>query len=153
MPLYKCHKTVRALKITGVTPHMLSGKCADCILKFDHDAIKSKTVSGDYYNKHQPKPGGYYVVYEDGYESFSPAEAFEGGYAPLDGEEGEPVTEEHVEHLASELYDDYCQAVGGKAFNGYPLPKWPEFRADESKQKQSDAWMTVARTALRIPSA
>ena len=26
------------------------------------------------------KVGGYYVVYEDGYKSFSPAEAFESGY-------------------------------------------------------------------------
>lgn len=26
------------------------------------------------------KVGGYYVVYEDGYESWSPAEAFEKGY-------------------------------------------------------------------------
>jgi hypothetical protein len=29
--------------------------------------------------------GGYYVVYEDGYDSFSPAAAFEAGYAALDG--------------------------------------------------------------------
>ena len=27
--------------------------------------------------------GGYYVVYEDGYKSFSPAGAFESGYTPL----------------------------------------------------------------------
>ena len=30
-----------------------------------------------------PEVGGYYVVYEDGYKSFSPAGAFESGYTPL----------------------------------------------------------------------
>ena len=30
--------------------------------------------------KHQPTVGGYYVVYKDGYKSFSPADAFESGY-------------------------------------------------------------------------
>ncbi|MCK9988658.1 MAG: hypothetical protein AzoDbin1_05130 [Azoarcus sp.] len=29
--------------------------------------------------------GGYYVVYEDGYKSFSPAIAFESGYTRIDG--------------------------------------------------------------------
>jgi hypothetical protein len=28
-----------------------------------------------------PQIGGYYVLYEDGYESFSPADAFESGYS------------------------------------------------------------------------
>lgn len=37
-------------------------------------------VSIEYYKKHLPKAGGYWVLYQDGYESFSPAEAFEGGY-------------------------------------------------------------------------
>lgn len=30
--------------------------------------------------KHNPHVGGYYVVYADGYKSFSPADAFEEGY-------------------------------------------------------------------------
>jgi len=30
--------------------------------------------------KHKPEVGGYYVVYADGYKSFSPAQAFEEGY-------------------------------------------------------------------------
>lgn len=37
-------------------------------------------VDEAYVIKHNPKPGGYYVVYADGYKSFSPAEAFELGY-------------------------------------------------------------------------
>lgn len=53
-----------------------------------------------------------------------------------------------VEAIAGRLYSVYCEAVGGKAFNGDPLPKWEEFRADPSKQKQSDAWVKVADAAL-----
>jgi len=37
-------------------------------------------VSAEYLAKHKPTSGGYYVVYKDGYESFSPAQAFEEGY-------------------------------------------------------------------------
>jgi hypothetical protein len=31
----------------------------------------------------RPKPGWYYVVYKDGYKSFSPPEAFEEGYTRI----------------------------------------------------------------------
>ena len=37
----------------------------------------------EYVAKHKLEVGGYYVVYEDGYKSFSPASAFESGYTPL----------------------------------------------------------------------
>ncbi len=47
--------------------------------------------------------------------------------------------------LAKKTYDLYCEAVGGKAFNGDLLPKSDEFFNDPSKQKQADAW----RTALK----
>ena len=53
----------------------------------------------------------------------------------------------NTEEFAGKLYDRYCEAVGGLAFNGDPLPKWEVFRADPSKQKQSDAWVEVAALA------
>ena len=43
-------------------------------------------VDAEYVRKHNPQIGGYYVVYEDGYKSFSPAKAFEEGYSPIQGE-------------------------------------------------------------------
>jgi hypothetical protein len=49
-----------------------------------------------------------------------------------------------VEQAAGVLYEEYCSQVGGKAFNGDPLPDWATFRADPSKLKQSDAWVAVA---------
>jgi len=55
------------------------------------------------------------------------------------------------EKTAGLLYETYCTAVGGKAFNGDPLPGWKEFRADPKKIKQSDAWVTTAIVALYGP--
>lgn len=43
-------------------------------------------------------------------------------------------------------YEAYCRKVGGKAFNGDPLPDWDSFRADPKKKPQSDAWVEVAST-------
>lgn len=78
MPKYKCHKVVHALKIKEVfleNPVRLS---------FEDKRYAPITLWDDDFNKHQPKPGGYYVVYEDGYKSFSPAKAFEEGYTLID---------------------------------------------------------------------
>lgn len=58
---------------------------------------------------------------------------------------------ERSEKTAGLLYETYCTAVGGVAFNGDPLPGWKEFRADPKKKKQSDAWVTTAIVALYGP--
>lgn len=55
-----------------------------------------------------------------------------------------------INRIAGELYDTYCKAVGGQAFNGDPLPNWDEFGKDPNKQKQADAWREVAMKALDI---
>jgi hypothetical protein len=52
-----------------------------------------------------------------------------------------------VEDFAGQLYEAYCEAVGGKAFNGDKLPDWKTFRADPAKKKQSDAWVKVGAVA------
>jgi hypothetical protein len=52
-----------------------------------------------------------------------------------------------MESRAELLYNEYCMCVGGKSFDGKPLPSWEEFRADPTKQKQSDAWYMVALRA------
>lgn len=91
LPSWKCHKVVRAGKIDLL----------------EHDPIKFQTrlglawdtptteydnapgrlfvaVPADWAAKHKPQVGGYFVVYEDGYTSFSPAEAFESGYSRVE---------------------------------------------------------------------
>jgi hypothetical protein len=89
MPKYKCHKEVHALKIKAI--------------QFDRDIAKAENretdghamitpsekgyapfrVEYDWLRKHEPQVGGYYVVYADGYKSFSPAKAFEEGYTRI----------------------------------------------------------------------
>ena len=84
MPEYKCHKTVRAFKILDIylAEEAVNGKpLPPRILEGDANKV---TVNQEYMEKHKPHVGGYYVRYKDGYESFSPAEAFESGYTLID---------------------------------------------------------------------
>jgi hypothetical protein len=85
LPQYQCHKTVRAAKIAEVQLycHPTTGGCLKLISSFGL-ALPRVEVSESYLAKHQPVAGGYYVLYEDGYESFSPAEAFESGYTRIE---------------------------------------------------------------------
>ena len=79
MPVYVCHKEVHALKIAKVRLHGCKGPRAGALIPEDN-RYGLIEVSEEYMNKHAPEAGGYYVVYKDGYKSFSPAQAFEEGY-------------------------------------------------------------------------
>lgn len=81
MPKYRCHKIVHALKISNVEPATATSPRTR--LLFDAPGPAPFTVSPEYVKKHNPISGGYYIIYEDGYESFSPAEAFEKGYTQI----------------------------------------------------------------------
>ncbi len=90
MPEYVCRKKVRALKIDYIQP-----SCGDRVVaegeESDGGAIMTPhehgygpvKVDAEYLNKHKPHTGGYYVVYEDEYESYFPAAAFEKEYSPV----------------------------------------------------------------------
>ena len=85
MPRYVCHKRVHALEIerveyeTGKKPQNETDGGA---FLFPKDNRFFRFLVGfDFVQKHNPQAGGYYVVYEDGYKSFSPKKAFEDGYS------------------------------------------------------------------------
>jgi len=78
MPRYKCHKEVWALKIIHVD--LILGSKAGAIITPHESGYSSFYVCDDYIKKHNPEAGGYYVVYKNGHESWSPAEEFENGY-------------------------------------------------------------------------
>ncbi len=59
----------------------------------------------------------------------------------------EPV---FLEEFTAALYEKYCEAVGGFAFNGDRLPTWSQFAVDPSKVKQADAWRAVGAEAQRL---
>jgi hypothetical protein len=75
MPQFKSHKKVWALKIKDV---VVTGDTAH--LTFEgHSAPLTVSIE----KKPTPEPGWYFVEYEDGYTSFSPAKQFEEGYTRM----------------------------------------------------------------------
>lgn len=83
MPRYRSHKEVHALKIKDIIDpnHVTDGSR---MIVPEEEGYAPFPVDGHYVRKHEPQVGGYFVVYPDGYRSYSPAEAFESGYMPLD---------------------------------------------------------------------
>ena len=79
MPKYKCHKEVYALKIAKIDVSE-----GGATITPEGDGRGPFGVDHDYLIRHQPETGGYYVVYADGYKSYSPAEAFEAGYTLIE---------------------------------------------------------------------
>lgn len=75
MPKYESHKKVHALKIAEI-----DATEGGAFITPEEEGYAQFRVSDEYLLKHKPKVGGYYVVYADGYKSWSPAEAFEEGY-------------------------------------------------------------------------
>lgn len=91
LPRWKCHKIVRAAKIYGIQPSgdgvftQADRRTHGAMLELRHGGQRWQVkVSGNWVEKFDPKVGGYYVLYEDGYSSFSPAKAFEEGYLVMD---------------------------------------------------------------------
>jgi hypothetical protein len=82
MPKYKCHKTVHALQIEKLE---LEGDGGAILTPADERYAPFK-IPVEYMDKHNPQEGGYYVVYHDGYKSYSPADAFEDGYELVEEE-------------------------------------------------------------------
>lgn len=78
MPKYKSHKEVWALKIK--TMAMVDGELA---ITPEEEGFACFRVEAKYIPTHdaaRPQVGWYFVQYENGYKSFSPADAFEKGY-------------------------------------------------------------------------
>jgi len=118
---YRSHKVVRACKIKSVK------------LKPGGSAIitpskgKKFAVSHLYVKKHNPIAGGYFVVYEDGYQSWSPGDVFDAGNTKVTADKDEKKGKaDDKEHLAAkkaafiakiaetchEVNRTYCQSIG-----------------------------------------
>ncbi len=89
MPKYKCHKEVHALKIKEIVRDVTLAReenretDGSAMITPEESGYAPFRVEHDYMLKFRPLAGGYYVVYKDGYKSFSPAEAFEDGYTKI----------------------------------------------------------------------
>lgn len=87
LPRYKSHKEVWALKIASIEFDADKAKTegnretdGTATITPAEDGYGPFKVDAQYVRKHEPKAGGYYVVYRDGYKSWSPASEFEDGY-------------------------------------------------------------------------
>ena len=88
MPRYQCHKQVWALKIESIELVRVpstegQGELVGAFITPVEEGYTPFRVDREYVQKHEPQAGGYYVVYKDGYASFSPAQAFEEGYTRI----------------------------------------------------------------------
>ena len=82
IPTYQCHKQVQALKIA----HLLANP-RGIELHFEDERFGPAEMSAAWIDKHKVMAGGYLVIYDGGYASFSPAEPFEAGYTLVGGGE------------------------------------------------------------------
>jgi hypothetical protein len=82
LPTWKCHKVVRAAPIRSVYP--ADHQDGIHVVYLDGgpppDGYPSFCVPSAMFTRYMSKPGDYFVVYDDGYESVSPKKAFEEGY-------------------------------------------------------------------------
>lgn len=77
---YQCHKQVCALKIGDIIKVHADGTAT---LEICDPGFPFVVVGKDVISRYMPLPGDYYVVYDDGYQSISPAKAFEEGYTRI----------------------------------------------------------------------
>jgi hypothetical protein len=86
MPAYRSHKKVWALKITSVEDNGTDTTTEENPIVTVHFDSPFAPQRFNLRGKPTPAPGWYMVQYEDGYTSFSPAEAFESGYTRIEGD-------------------------------------------------------------------
>lgn len=82
LPQYRCHKVVQAALIDDILGSD-DTDTVDLIVAPEGAKPFVHNVDKEWVERHRPEVGGYLVRYQDGYESYSPAEAFEGGYTKL----------------------------------------------------------------------
>ncbi len=78
---YRSHKIVKAAKVKGIEIH----KDGSATIATDNEYVPVIKTKPEYKERFKGNDDelGYYVRYKDGYESWSPTKAFEGGYSPV----------------------------------------------------------------------
>lgn len=132
-PVYICHKRVQALEIASVGSYELSefdGKLRRR-LTFKEEGHGPFDAIGDLFTRYVPEPGDFYVVYEDGYRSFSPRKAFLDGYT-REPEPGVNVMMERLNDLAN-------------AKTGNDMPEWLQIPtwSGEVARVAREAYVTI----------
>ena len=76
---FQSHKVVSAGKINEIYSDSHIG-----VEQSDGSNFTTE-IPANFFARGTANPGDYYVVYDDGYASWSPAKAFEDGYKRIDG--------------------------------------------------------------------
>lgn len=87
MPRYVSHKQVWALEIATVGP---IGNLGRRQLSFRDPGYATIEAPNEMFSRYTPVPGDFYVVYPDGYKSFSPRKAFLEGYTKVAADSSVP---------------------------------------------------------------
>lgn len=82
LPKYKSHKIIEAVKINSIE----WGGYGSAVIQYSGGQHKTeyRYLEKYYGDERYPIDLGYYVRYEDGYESWSPTKAFEEGYTKVE---------------------------------------------------------------------
>lgn len=152
LPLYQSLKQVRATKILKMypAPRQEGELKTKFILETEHGIIM---VDDKYMDKHQPQLGGYYVRYKDGYESWSPVDAFDDGHCQAVGNEGDLLV--IAERMMKDEFDVGCDAemVSKQSVDNMSLATRigqlesdPKIKISEAIQKDLDHCIVIAVT-------
>lgn len=136
MPLYRSHKLVRALKIKSVSPCKSLDGAEQCVVGFEDVGFPDRMFS----LAHLPMPaaGWYLVKYDGGYESFSPADAFEDGNVAIE------KLFEYASEAAHEANRLLCLSQGDGT-----QPRWkdaPQWQKDSAVSGVRMIWDNPATT-------
>lgn len=112
LPLWRSHKLIRGFEIAQMVP--LEGTSQ--LRLIDPTGQHIVDVSNQYVMRYRPYVGGYYALYSDGYESFSPSDAWLAGYTKVD------------ESAPSDLSDDQIRAIFLE--NGFKLKDQGDGKTD-----------------------
>lgn len=140
---YKSHKTVEAAKIKAAERggdgrlHLALEDAGTVRVSYD-DAPRFRISEADL---------GYYVVYPDGYVSWSPSKAFEEGYTEVGAHEGLPVAGYQKQS------DENVQLVNGFKEDEERILRKLDSLSDDAKTEAAGIiidhrWMTIGRTQL-----
>jgi hypothetical protein len=120
LPKWQSHKTVWAGKVAAVSE---KEGIPSLILDLGDDQTNI-AVGQAWLDRHKPEVGGYFVLYADGYRSYSPAKAFEEGH----------TLARASDHVGEMAYAAFC------AQTGTDFGPWAELRPDVQR-----GWNAAAR--------
>jgi hypothetical protein len=93
MPKWQGVRQVYALKISKVIQPSLpiDGDLKKGTIEFENKEYAPLKLEYVFFKKHEPKEGGYYVVYENGHTSYCPGPEFEKINFPFDKEKPQKI--------------------------------------------------------------